>query len=51
MRKAIIGIIMGCGLAAMATPTLACPYSQASSDQQAPQRTASAQDGATANTQ
>ena len=47
MRKAIIGIMVGCGLAAAVAPALACPYSQASSDQKAPQQTASAQDGAT----
>ena len=45
MRKVIIGIAVGCGLAAAVAPALACSYNtQASSDRKPPQQTASAQD-------
>lgn len=47
MRNAIIGIMLGYGFMAAVTPAFACPYTQASSGQAAPQQTASIQDAAT----
>jgi len=52
MRSKLIGLLLGCGLlAASVVPTLACSYNtQASSDTQAPQQTAQAQQPSDADT-
>ena len=51
MRKALIGIVVGCGLAATVAPALACSYNTQASAEKAPQQTASAQDVSTTKSQ
>jgi hypothetical protein len=53
MRSKLIGLLLGCGLlAASVAPALACSYNtQASSDTQAPQQTAQAQQPSDTDTQ
>ena len=47
MRKAIIAIVAGCGLAATVAPAFACSYNTQASAEKPPQQTASAQDTST----
>jgi hypothetical protein len=53
MRSKLIGVLVGCGLlAAAVAPAFACSYNtQASSDAQAPQQTAQAQQPSQTNSQ
>ncbi|MGO8799708.1 MAG: hypothetical protein ACLQE9_18275 [Roseiarcus sp.] len=44
MRSKLMGVLLGCGLlAATVVPALACNYTNASTETQAPQQTAQAQ--------
>ncbi len=47
MRKAIIAIVVGCGLAATVAPAFACSYGTQASAEKPPQQTASADDAST----
>lgn len=40
MRSKLIGLLIGCGLAAIVAPALACPYNQTASNQSTSQQTA-----------
>lgn len=43
MRSMIIGLLIGCGLAALVAPALACSYNQTASSQSTSQQTAETQ--------
>ena len=40
MRAKLIGLLIGCGLAAIVAPALACSYNQTASSQSSSQQTA-----------
>ncbi len=41
MRSKVLGLLIGCGLAAMVAPALACSYNQTASSQSTSEQTAS----------
>jgi hypothetical protein len=43
MRSKLIGLLIGCGLAALVAPALACSYNQTASSQSSSQQTAQSQ--------
>ena len=45
MRSKLIGLLIGCGLAVLVAPALACSYNQTASSQSTSQQTAQSQPG------